>query len=133
MNRKTLYSIFAIVVVVALGVAAYTLSGKIKEETSVELALLPQLQENGRPDATTMELQEAPPMQHISHKDRWVPEKHHESCLMCHGKQGTGAPTPPENHFYDNDVKGLIYRDNCIQCHAEQQDVKTKTAFKEKK
>jgi nitrate reductase (cytochrome), electron transfer subunit len=86
-----------------------------------------QLEEEGREKSATMVLVGAPPMQPADHIDRWIPEQHHESCMACHKNPATGAPTPPENHFYNNDSKDKIYRDNCQQCHATQND--TKTAF----
>jgi nitrate reductase cytochrome c-type subunit len=79
-----------------------------------------QLTEKGRQDAVTMGLIGAPPMQPKDHKDRWNPELHHQSCLACHSKPETGAPTPPKDHYYDDNTKGNVFRDNCIQCHAQQ-------------
>lgn len=99
------------------------------EKTVKPTLVVTQLQEEGREKASTMVLQGAPPMQPISHIDRWNPELHHESCLTCHANKDTGAPTPPDNHFYENNVKNKVFRDNCIQCHAQQND--SKTAFNE--
>jgi nitrate reductase (cytochrome), electron transfer subunit len=87
--------------------------------TSAKTELV-QLSDKGRADATTMGLVGAPPMQPKDHKDRWNPELHHQSCLACHSKPETGAPTPPKDHYYDNNTKGNVFRDNCIQCHAQQ-------------
>ncbi|WP_174733109.1 nitrate reductase cytochrome c-type subunit [Mesobacillus harenae] len=92
---------------------------------ATEQEVLVQLTEEGREDASTMGLIGAPPLQHVSHIDRWNPELRHESCLTCHADVSTGAPSPPADHYYDEDVKGNVFRDNCIQCHAEQSAVKT--------
>jgi nitrate reductase (cytochrome), electron transfer subunit len=133
MRKKELLYIVAFIGVITIALAA-TLWQQSDSSPSEDMsATLPtglvQLAEEGRENAATMGLLNAPPMQHISHVNRWSPELHHESCLACHGKEGTGAPTPPEDHFYDSDPKGVIYRDNCVQCHAQQND--TKTAFNE--
>jgi nitrate reductase (cytochrome), electron transfer subunit len=122
---KELLYIFAFVLVITAAIGSHKLSNSSEPASATEgngtvKTQLIQLSEKGRQDATTMGLIGAPPMQPTDHKDRWNPEVHHESCLACHGKQGTGAPTPPNNHFYDNDSKGKVFRDNCIQCHAQQ-------------
>ena len=90
--------------------------------------VIPQLENEGREESATMVLLGAPPMQPADHIERWNPELHHESCMTCHANPATGARTLPENHYYDNDrAAGRIFRDNCIQCHATQND--TKSAF----
>lgn len=89
-----------------------------------------QLEDVGREKSATMVLLGAPPMQPADHIERWNPELHHESCMACHSNPATGAPTPPVNHFYNEDTKDKIFRDNCQQCHATQND--TKSAFNSK-
>ncbi|GAX89797.1 nitrate reductase cytochrome c-type subunit [Effusibacillus lacus] len=84
----------------------------------------PQLKDSGRGDAATMQLIGSPPMQPKDHIDRWIPEQHEKSCLACHGVKETGAPTPPPNHWYEEKQGGKIFRDYCIQCHAQQNDSK---------
>lgn len=134
MRGKELLYILGFVLVIVVAITSTKLQGSLESaSTNLEVnspaAGLIQLSEEGRQDAATMGLLNAPPMQHVTHVDRWNGELHHESCLACHGKEGTGAPTPPDDHFYDNDPKGQVFRDNCVQCHAQQND--TKTAFNE--
>lgn len=129
MKGKELLFIFAFVLVVSAAIAGTKWQSSF-ESASSDLKVnspstgLIQLSEEGRQDAATMGLLNAPPMQHVTHVDRWNPELHQESCLACHGKEGTGAPTPPEDHFYDSNPKGEVFRDNCVQCHAQQNDTK---------
>jgi nitrate reductase cytochrome c-type subunit len=87
-------------------------------------SILVQLEEEGYPDAATMVLLGAPPTQPADHIDRWVPELRHQGCMTCHGSGASPAPTPPADHFYEEDQDGPIFRDNCIQCHATQNDKK---------
>lgn len=129
--------VFIVVIILAIGgtklqsslgsseASAVESSGKTASKT-VDVV---QLKEKGRPDSTTMVLLNAPPLQPADHINFWNPKAHQDSCLACHGKPETGAPTPPDNHFYDNNTKGTIFRDNCIQCHGQQNETKTKTAF----
>ena len=124
MRGKELLYILAFVLVLTAALAASKFGTSSETASSVEENGMPknvlvQLSEKGREDAATMGLMAAPPMQGKEHKDRWNPELHHESCLVCHSKPETGAPTPPKDHFYDEDIKGTVFRDNCIQCHAE--------------
>ncbi|MFS1516025.1 nitrate reductase cytochrome c-type subunit [Cytobacillus sp. Hm23] len=100
---------------------------EVTEEPVVETVTLPQLSSDDREDAASMVLQGAPPMQPDDHIDRWNPELRYESCTACHGNEATGAPTPPADHYVDDKIGNPIYRDNCIQCHATQND--TKPAF----
>jgi nitrate reductase (cytochrome), electron transfer subunit len=122
---------FAFVLFSAVGISKLSEtseSASTAPKSSVDQPLVvTQLEEEGREKSATMVLVGAPPMQPADHIDRWIPEQHHESCMACHKNPATGAPTPPENHFYNNDSKDKIYRDNCQQCHATQND--TKTAF----
>jgi nitrate reductase cytochrome c-type subunit len=122
---------FIVILAIAIGVTKYQWSlGSTKTQGAViAQPVLVQLTEKGRPDATTMGLLNVPPLQPATHVDRWNPKLHQDSCLACHGKAGTGAPTPTAAHFYDNDTKGKVFRDNCVQCHAQQHETKTKTAF----
>jgi nitrate reductase (cytochrome), electron transfer subunit len=131
-----------LVFVIAFAFVLFSAVGISKLSTSTETAsttpklnvdqplVVTQLEEEGREKSATMVLVGAPPMQPADHIERWNPEKHHESCMACHSNPATGAPTPPENHFYNDDTKDKIYRDNCQQCHATQND--TKTAFNSK-
>lgn len=132
MKTKELVYLLAFIVVISVAVGSTLLHESFQSASSTESSsqtppLLVQLTEEGRENAATMGLLNVPPMQPVTHVGRWNPELHHESCLACHGKAGTGAPTPPADHFYDNDPKGTVFRDNCVQCHAQQND--TKTAF----
>jgi cytochrome c-type protein NapB len=133
MREKGIQYIVAFILVLTIAIGATNLQnsiGSTSKEVSVRTqAPIVQLSEKGRPNAATMVLINVPPMQHVTHIDRWKPELHQDSCLACHGKPDTGAPTPPENHYYDNDTSGKVFRDNCIQCHAQQNETKTKTAF----
>lgn len=132
MRREILYVVvFMLVVSVAIGstklLSTQTASTDEEVIQADEKVAIPQLTEDGREESATMVLLGAPPMQPADHIDRWNPEIHHESCMTCHAVPETGAPTPPANHFYDEDTKGTIFRDNCQQCHATQND--SKTAF----
>lgn len=134
MKEKGIVYIVAFVLVITLAIGATKLQGSLNAAPSETVTAgakvqVVQLEEKGRPDATTMTLLNAPPLQPASHVDRWNPEAHQDSCLACHGKSETGAPTPTDVHYYDNDTKGKIFRDNCVQCHAQQNETKTKTAF----
>jgi len=108
-----------------------TLEKASEEETaavSKEQVVVPQLTSDEREEAATMVLLGAPPMQPADHIDRWNPELRHESCLACHATpEATGAKEIPENHFYENNRENPIFRDNCVQCHGQQND--TKSAF----
>jgi nitrate reductase (cytochrome), electron transfer subunit len=131
-----------LVFVIAFAFVLFSAVGISKLSTSTETAsttpklnvdqplVVTQLEEEGREKSATMVLVGAPPMQPADHIERWNPEQHHQSCMACHSNPATGAPTPPENHFYNDDTKDKIYRDNCQQCHATQND--TKTAFNSK-
>jgi nitrate reductase (cytochrome), electron transfer subunit len=122
---------FAFVLFSAVGISKLSEtseSASTAPKSSVDQPLVvTQLEEEGREKSATMVLVGAPPMQPADHIDRWIPEQHHESCMACHKNPATGAPTPPDNHFYNDDSKDKIFRDNCQQCHATQND--TKTAF----
>jgi nitrate reductase cytochrome c-type subunit len=122
---------FAFVLFSAVGISKLSEtseSASTAPKSSVDQPLVvTQLEEEGREKSATMVLVGAPPMQPADHIDRWIPEQHHESCMACHNNPATGAPTPPDNHFYNDDLKDKIFRDNCQQCHATQND--TKTAF----
>lgn len=122
---------FAFVIFSAVGISKLSEtseSASTAPKSSVDQPLVvTQLEEEGREKSATMVLVGAPPMQPADHIDRWIPEQHHESCMACHKNPATGAPTPPDNHFYNDDSKDKIFRDNCQQCHATQND--TKTAF----
>ncbi|WP_053363003.1 hypothetical protein [Bacillus sp. FJAT-27251] len=87
--------------------------------------ILVQLEEKGRPDAATMGLVGVPPTQPADHIERWVPELRHQGCMTCHGSAASPAPTPPDDHYYEKNQDGPVFRDNCIQCHATQNDKKT--------
>ena len=133
MKEKGILYIFGFIIVLAAAIGATKMQwdlGSTKTASTVKAKpVLVQLTEKGRPDAETMGLLNAPPLQPATHVDRWNPKLHQDSCLACHGKPDTGAPTPTAGHFYDNDTKGKVFRDNCIQCHAQQNETKTKTAF----
>ncbi|MCH6266801.1 MULTISPECIES: nitrate reductase cytochrome c-type subunit [Neobacillus] len=133
MKEKGILYIVAFVVVLGLAIGGtklqWSMESSAKVSTKTTNVQLVQLAEKGRPNAETMGLIGAPPLQPASHVDRWNPQAHQDSCLACHGKPDTGAPTPPDNHFYNNDTKGKIFRDNCVQCHGQQNETKTKTAF----
>lgn len=137
MKSKELVFLLAFVSILGIAIFASSLSmpEPEKSSTSVDATGSPeksliQLNEEGRENAATMVLLGAPPMQPASHIDRWKPELRQESCMACHGNKSTGAPTPPDNHFYKEDIKNKVFRDNCVQCHAQQND--TKAAFNEK-
>ncbi|RHW38018.1 napB [Neobacillus notoginsengisoli] len=116
--------LFFVVLLTAIGVTKLSEVRETAQVPKSQVSALVQLDEKERPDAATMQLISPPPTQPSDHVNRWNPELHHESCLACHGKSGTGAPTPPENHYIDSDQKGTIFRDNCIQCHVTQNDKK---------
>jgi nitrate reductase (cytochrome), electron transfer subunit len=136
MKGKELGFVAAFVLVLFLSIGISALFSSSEETTTSPQSLekntlvLTQLEEEGREKAATMVLVQAPPMQPTDHIDRWNPDLHHESCMACHSNPATGAPTPPENHYYNNNVKDKVFRDNCQQCHATQND--TKTAFNSK-
>lgn len=120
---------FIIVMAIAIGVSGPThqdTATEVQHEEETKLTL-PQLEKEGRPDAATMEVIGAAPMQPKFHQGFWDRELRQDSCLACHANPDSGAPTPPSDHYYDNDVTKAILRDSCIQCHAEQKD--TKPAF----
>lgn len=135
MRSKEILFVVAFMLIISIAIGATKLSTPQSSETDdqtpqkVETVSIPQLEEEGREASATMVLLGAPPMQPADHIDRWNPEIHHESCMTCHAVPETGAPTPPANHYYDEDTKGTIFRDNCQQCHATQND--SKTAFNE--
>jgi nitrate reductase (cytochrome), electron transfer subunit len=127
-------AIFVMVLFSAIGTSKLFSQSKtastVPNTTIDQPLVVTQLEEEGREKSATMVLVGAPPMQPADHIDRWNPEMHHESCMACHSNPATGAPTPPVNHFYNDDTKDKIFRDNCQQCHATQND--TKTAFNSK-
>lgn len=133
MRSKELIFIVAFIIVLGSAILTGKISHPGEKASSVTVAksalVVTQLQEDGRENSATMVLQGAPPMQPASHIDRWNPAQRQESCMACHGNASTGAPTPPKNHFYDDDIKNKVFRDNCIQCHAQQND--SKSAFNE--
>jgi nitrate reductase (cytochrome), electron transfer subunit len=134
MKSKELIFLVAFVIVLGSAILTSKMTTPDKESAKVTSAaktalVITQLQEEGRESSSTMVLQGAPPMQPASHIDRWNPDLHHESCMACHANPSTGAPTPPKNHFYEDNVKNKVFRDNCIQCHAQQND--SKSAFNE--
>ncbi|WP_066309249.1 nitrate reductase cytochrome c-type subunit [Bacillus sp. FJAT-29814] len=134
MKEKGIVYLVAFIVVITLAIGATKLQNSLgssasETETASATVNVVQLAEKGRPDAATMTLLNAPPLQPATHIDRWNPEQHEKSCLACHSKPETGAPTPTADHFYENDTKGKVFRDNCVQCHAQQNDTKSKTAF----
>lgn len=130
--------LFLLGFIVVLGLAIGTsMIGKSTETASEEAGsvassnetlVVPQLTSDEREEAATMVLIGAPPMQPADHIDRWNPELRHESCLTCHATpEATGAREIPEDHYYDNNRDNPIFRDNCVQCHGQQND--TKSAF----
>lgn len=122
--------VFILVVAVAIGSEKLRTSQTASPEaetTQAEGTVIPQLTGDGREESATMALLGAPPMQPSDHIDFWNPEIQFESCMTCHAVPATGAPTPPVNHFYDEDINGKIFRHNCQQCHATQND--SKSAF----
>jgi nitrate reductase (cytochrome), electron transfer subunit len=127
-------AIFVMVLFSAIGISKLfspsETASTVPKTTIDQPLVVTQLEEEGREKSATMVLVGAPPMQPADHIDRWNPEMHHESCMACHSNPATGAPTPPVNHFYNDDTKDKIFRDNCQQCHATQND--TKTAFNSK-
>ncbi|QED47852.1 nitrate reductase cytochrome c-type subunit [Cytobacillus dafuensis] len=136
MRSKEILFVVAFILVVSVAIGStklystQTTDTDVKSADTKEIVTVPQLTEEGREASATMVLLGAPPMQPADHIDRWNPELHHESCMTCHAVPETGAPTPPPNHFYDEDTKGTIFRDNCQQCHATQND--SKSAFNDK-
>lgn len=134
MRSKELIFIVAFVIVLGSAILTAQLSQRGEKASSVTAVtpevVITQLQEDGREKSETMVLLGAPPMQPVNHIDRWNPAQRQESCMACHGNESTGAPTPPKDHFYDEDIKNRVFRDNCIQCHAQQND--SKSAFNEK-
>lgn len=128
MKSRELIFLFAFILVLGSAILTTKLSGTEEsgsgESTAKSGAVVAQLQEDGRENSATMVLLGAPPMQPASHIDRWIPEKRHESCMTCHANPSTGAPTPPKNHFYEDNIN-KVFRDNCVQCHAQQNDSKT--------
>lgn len=137
MKSKQVIYVLLFVLVVAAAISSEKIRMSFVEPETSDTAgakteattVIPQLTNDGREESATMVLLGAPPMQPADHIDRWNPELHHESCMTCHAiPETTGARTLPENHYYDNDqAAGNIFRDNCIQCHATQND--TKSAF----
>ncbi|EKN63996.1 nitrate reductase cytochrome c-type subunit [Schinkia azotoformans] len=129
--------VFLLVVIVAVACSPSGTSQKATEKTdaappadTVAAATVPQLESNGREDAATMVLLNAPPVLPADHKNFWQEKLRQESCMVCHATPETGAPLPTPEHYYDNQQGGKIFRDTCIQCHATQND--TKSAFNEK-
>ncbi|SEN24618.1 Nitrate reductase cytochrome c-type subunit (NapB) [Mesobacillus persicus] len=123
-NKRLLYiGLFIVVFIAAVSVTVFF--DEVGETTEAEKPTLIQLEEEGRPDAATMGLVGVPPTKPADHIDRWVPELRHEGCLTCHQVGASGAPKPPEDHYIDGNQDGQIFRDNCIQCHATQNDQKT--------
>lgn len=121
---------FILIVGLAIGVSKIGSTEQASEELDGEAVeiVVPQLNSEEREDSATMVLIGAPPMQPADHIDRWIPEQRHESCLTCHATpETTGAREIPEDHYYDNNINNPIFRDNCIQCHGQQND--TKSAF----
>jgi nitrate reductase (cytochrome), electron transfer subunit len=125
---------FGLVLFGAIGISSLSSTSEtastIQKSTIDQPLVITQLEEEGRENAATMVLVGAPPTQPANHIERWNPDLHHESCMACHSNPATGAPTPPDNHFYNEDTKDKIFRDNCQQCHATQND--TKSAFNSK-
>lgn len=134
MKKEFLYLLgFILVMTLAVGVS---MIGKFYDVASGDGSVdegplvIPQLESEGREDASTMVLIGTPPMQPADHIDRWNPEIQYESCMTCHATPDlTGAREIPEDHFYDNNRDNPIFRHNCIQCHGQQND--TKSAFNE--
>ncbi|MDQ0156696.1 nitrate reductase cytochrome c-type subunit [Robertmurraya andreesenii] len=136
MKKEYLFLLgFILVIGLAIGTAMIGKSNEAAGEdaakdssTASQQVTIPQLESEGREDASTMVLLGTPPMQPADHIDRWNPEQRQDSCLLCHATpETTGAREIPENHYYDNDRTKAIFRDNCIQCHGQQND--TKSAF----
>lgn len=136
MKKEYLYLLGFIVVMglaIGAGMIGKSLNTASEEPGTVTSSsegqlVVPQLTSDGREEAATMVLIGAPPMQPADHIDRWNPELRHESCLTCHAvPESTGAREIPEDHFYDNNRQNPIFRDNCVQCHGQQND--TKSAF----
>lgn len=127
--------VFLLVLVVAVACTPSGTSEKATEktdaapptETAAATTTVPQLESEGREDSATMVLLNAPPVLPADHNNFWQEELRQDSCLVCHATPDTGAPTPPADHYYDNQQGGTIFRDSCIQCHATQND--TKPAF----
>lgn len=134
MKKKEL--IFMVFLVLILGVAVGTtfiIDGPkvaTTDGSEEQQNVIPQLTTEDREDASTMVLLGAPPMQPADHIDRWNPELRTESCMTCHSNSETGAPRPPVNHYYEDNLNKPIFRDNCVQCHGEQNE--TNTAFNSK-
>ncbi|MCL6572454.1 MAG: nitrate reductase cytochrome c-type subunit [Bacillus sp. (in: Bacteria)] len=131
MREKGILYIVAFMLVLSIAIGTTELQnslGASRKAVSPEGGIV-QLSEKGRPNAETIVLINVPPMQPVTHIDRWNPLLHQDSCLACHNKPDTGAPTPPDDHYYENDTLGKVSRDNCVQCHAQQNETKTKTAF----
>lgn len=126
-SKKLLYiGLFISVFVLAVVVTVVVDGGKGgKVSSQPERPILIQLEEEGRPEAETMGLVGAPPMKPADHIDRWVPELRHQGCLTCHQNGASEAPKPTADHYYLEDQEGTIFRDNCIQCHADQSGQKT--------
>jgi nitrate reductase cytochrome c-type subunit len=124
MKELSFLGLFILVLIAAIGSSKLYTASQEAVVPKTQTAGLIQLNEDGRQDAATMQLISPPPTQPADHINRWNPELRHESCLACHGVEGTGAPTPSKNHFYEENTKGKIFRDNCIQCHVTQNDKK---------
>lgn len=135
--KKEFLFLLSFIVVIGLAIGTAML-GKSNEEASGdatkvsnvanEQVTVPQLESDEREDAATMVLLGTPPMQPADHIDRWNPELRQDSCLTCHATpETTGAREIPEDHYYDNNRDNPIFRDNCVQCHGQQND--TKSAF----
>jgi nitrate reductase cytochrome c-type subunit len=126
--KKELLFVFVFFLIVSVAIGTQQLQNiNTNHSSPIEKAsaiAIPQLSEEGREKSATMVLIGAPPMQPGDHIDRWNSELHHESCMSCHGNASTGAPIPPENHYYENNRNEAVFRDNCIQCHATQNDNK---------
>ncbi|WP_077213353.1 nitrate reductase cytochrome c-type subunit [Bacillus dakarensis] len=136
MMKKELMFLFAFVLVIGAAIGISALGNGSESASSddsvtaeaTDIVEIPQLTSEEREDAATMVLLGAPPLQPSDHIDRWNPELRHESCLTCHASpETTGAREIPEDHYYDNNIDNPIFRDNCVQCHGQQND--TKTAF----
>lgn len=133
MKSKGIIFVVAFIIIVAAAIGSEKLRTSLTASTESEATqgetttVIPQLTGEAREESATMVLLGAPPMQPADHIDRWNPEIHHESCMTCHAVPSTGAPTPPVNHYYDENINGKIFRDNCQQCHATQND--SKAAF----
>lgn len=136
MKKELLYLLgFILVIGLAIGTSMIAKSTETASEeaesataSGEEQVVIPQLTSDEREDSATMVLLGAPPMQPADHIDRWNPELRHESCLTCHATPDTtGAREIPEDHYYDNNRDNPIFRDNCVQCHGQQND--TKSAF----